>query len=222
MTRMLLMLALMIVSPLALASCNYIGPMGYLIGGDGKVRAAHTLEATRTHVVFVDDRENLLRDRTMRRMIAKGAERTLLDANAVAKSEIISSEAVDAIVANDKWGKPMGIAQVGEAAEADVVIYATIDVFTLSADGVTLSPQAVARVKVIDSKTRKRLFPTGESPWHTVQTMVPRREGDLPRTPSAMTKEEQVLAERLGRDIAYVFVDHDVVKMENRIKGYGQ
>lgn len=220
MTRTLLMLATLIALSVGMASCNYIGPMGYLIGGDGKVKAAHTLESTRTHVVFVDDRENLLRDRTMRRTIAKSAERTLLDANAVAKSDIISSEAVDAIVANDKWGKPMGIAQVGEAAEAEVVIYATIDVFTLSVDGVSLSPQAVARVKVIDSKTRKRLFPTGESPWHTVQTVVPRRDGEVPNTPSALMKEEQLLAERFGRDIAYVFVEHDVVKMENRIKGY--
>lgn len=204
----------------ALSGCNYIGPMGYLIGGNGTVKAAYQLDKTRSHVVFVDDRENLLSNRPLRRTIAQCAERTLLDDNAVEKSDIISSEAVEAVTAADKWGRPMGISQVGQAVNADVVIYATIDQFTISSDGVSLSPQAVLRVKVVDAKTRERLFPTTENDWHTVQTVVPRRDGMTPKTASEVALEERRLAERVGRDLAYVFIDHEFVPMENRIHGY--
>ena len=199
--------------------CNIVGPMGYLVGGDGKQKAAYTLDQTKSIVVFVDDRENLLRDRSLRRVIAQAAEKQLLESKALKEGDVISCEAVESVTAADRWGKPMGIAQVGEAVKADIVIYAVIDAFTLSPEGVALAPQSTLRVKVIDVPTRKRLYPTDEREWHTSQVAVPRRDGAAPRDQGALVKEERLLAERTGRYLAYVFVDHDIVK-ENRIHGY--
>lgn len=205
---------------IAAAGCNYVGPLGYLVGGDGTIPAAYTLDETRTVVIFVDDRENLLRNRTMRRVIAQSAEKTLQAGTKKAKAAIVSSEAVDNVTAADKWGKPMGIAQVGEAVNADMVVYATIDQFTLTLDNASLTPVATMRVKVVDTRTKKRLFPEDEKEWFTVKTAAQRREGNLPRTQSEATVEEQKLAERCGRDLANVFLDHPIVPQENKIKGY--
>ena len=203
-----------------LPACNYIGPMGYLASGDGKVPAAYKLEDGRSTVIFVDDRENLLRNRTMRRTIAQTAEKTLLESSAVAKVVFISSDSIDTVTAADKWGKPMGIAQVGQAVDADTVIYATIDQFTLSTDNVSLSPQATLRVKVVDAVSKQRLFPTGDNEWHITQAIPPRATGEVPKSQSELTVQEQKLAERAGRELAWVFIEHDYVAQENRIKGY--
>lgn len=197
--------------------CNIAGPAFYFIHGPEKIAAQYEIPKEKSVVVFIDDRENMLRDRSMRQVIARSTEQRLLDGGAVPKGDVISSDGIAAITAADRWGKPLGIAQVGESLGADVVIYASIDSFALSADRTTLSPTGSMRVKVIDVASRNRLWPTEDQEWGQVATAVPRRDGTLPTSLSAVSAEESRLAQRMGNDLANLFVKHEARPRENEI-----
>lgn len=201
----------------ATSGCNIAGPAFYFVHGPEKIPAQYELPADKKVVVFIDDRENILRDRSMRQAIAKSAEQRLLEGGAVPKGEVISSDGIAAVTAADRWGKPLGIAQVGEAVGADVVVYATIDAFALSNDGASLAPNGRLRIKVVDSASRKRLWPGEDQEWGQVTTVVPRRDGTLPTSSSAFAAEETRLAQRMGNDLANVFLRHEAKPRENEI-----
>lgn len=199
------------------AGCNIVGPAVYFIHGPEKIDAQFELPEDKAVVIFIDDRENVLRDRSMRTVIARATEQALLDGDAAPKGEIISSEGIAAVTAADRWGRPQGIAQVGQAVGADIVIYATIDTFTLSADGTSLSPTGAMRVKVVDTESRERLWPTGDQEWAPVGTVVPRRDGTVPSSLSARVSEEHNLAKRMGADLANIFLRHLANPRENEV-----
>ncbi len=202
---------------LPLSACNILGPAIYFAHGPLMIEAQYEIPPERSVVIFVDDRENVLRDRSMRAAISRAAEQALLEGGAVPKGEIISSDGIAAVTAADRWGRPQGIAQVGEAVGADLVIYATIDSFGISADGTSLAPFGSMRVKVVDASDRQRLWPSEEQPWGQVATAVPRRDGTLPESGAARSAEEFNLAKRMGNDLAKLFVRHEANPRENEI-----
>ena len=211
------------VSVLAIAgACNIAGPALYLIHGPEKTPAMYTLPDDKSAVVFIDDVDSRLPSRMTRQRIAKTAEQTLLDNKCVKDAGIISSDAALAAASGERFGKQLGIAEIGEKVGAKVVIYARIENFTLSPDGATFAPTVQMRVKVVDVETKKRLFPAPESSdpgaqWHTVRYDMPTQQGAVPTQLGEVQKAEQDLADTTGLALARVFFEHESRTRTNRV-----
>lgn len=202
---------------LACAGCNIVGPIGVLVAGEEKTPALYELPAERPAVVFVDDRDSRLPTRAARARVSQAAEQALLDGKAVPKSDIVSSESIDAILSSERSSKQSGIAEVGTAVGAQIVVYATVDVFTLTMDGNQFAPTATARVKVVDAREKSRLWPKSPEEWHTVTVTAKVSSPAMPSKQGERSMAEQDLADRLGRAIGNVFVKHVAREGSTRI-----
>ncbi len=196
----------LVAATLALAGCNILAPAFYVIHGPEKVRKLHELDPNRPTVVFVDDRANRIPRRALRGTIARSAEETLLQRR-VLRNVVASSSAVQAVSA-DRYGSPMPIDEIGRAVEAEVIIYATVDAFTLSPDGSTVEPSAQIRVKVIDATSGQRLWPEDRN-GQAVTIRIPQRPGYAPSTRAEAGQLEEELAARIGVGLAQIFYDHE-------------
>lgn len=198
--------------------CNIVGPAVFFVAGPEKIPAAYTLPKDKTAVVFVDDRTNRVPSRATREIIGKTAEDLLLENGAVA--DMVQSRRVQTVIARERFGKPMGIAEVGRALGAKVVIYCWIDEFKLSEDGQSLLPVAAVRVKVIDAETKERLFPGADDPtgWHVVRVNPPPQQGGLGSTLAERNKAEQDLARWVGRSLAGVFYERSSELQPRRLE----
>ena len=204
------------------ASCNILGPVGYFVAGPEKTPAMHKLADDKSAVIFVDDIDSKLPNRMMRQRIGKAAERALLDNKCVREAEIISSDAALAAAGGERFGKQLGIAEIGEKVGAKVVIYARVEYFTLSPNGAEFAPSSRMRIKVVDVETRKRLFPAPESSdpgaqWHTVTYDLPTRQGTMPSQLGEVQRAEQDLADQTGLALARVFYEHESRTRTNRV-----
>lgn len=203
---------------LAAGGCNIVAPIALLVHGPEKSPALYTLDPARPTVVFVDDRSSVLPSRAIRQRIAQAAEGVLLDGG-VLKADLISSDALLPIVTADRFTRPKSIAEMGRAVNADVVVYATVDTFTLSPNGSEYAPSASLRVKVIDAKNDVRMWPDKESSqdWHRVEVNIPTKASFVPKNSSEVMIAQQDLADRLGRALGNVFVKHETREANERI-----
>lgn len=198
--------------------CNIVGPAVYFIGGPEKIPAVYTLPKDRTAVVFVDDRTNRIPSRATREIVGKTAEELLLENGAV--KDMVQSRRVQTVIARERFGKPMGIAEVGKTLEAQTVIYCWVDDFSLSADGQALLPSAALRVKVIDAESRERLFPPADDAtgWHVLRVTPPPQQGALGASLAERNKAEQDLARWVGRAIAGLFYERSSELQPRRLE----
>jgi hypothetical protein len=202
---------------LAVAGCNIVGPLGYLVAGDPKVKPQFTLQRDKKTVVFVDDRASVLPNRSTRERMAKAAETTLASSKVVQRELVIDSARLLPVITGERFGKPAGIVEVGESVGADVVVYATVDQFSLSPDGAQFAPLASMRVKVLSVADRKRLFPTGDQEWARVDIAPEVRTQTPPRTLGERAQAERELADKAGRAVARLFVEFDPRQDDRRI-----
>lgn len=184
--------------------CNIFGPAVYFLGGPAKTKALYKLDAKRPTVVFVDDRSNKVPRRATRMVIAQEAERTLAGEKVV--QELISTQSAALAASQDKE-KATPISEIGRSVSAEVVIYATVDQFSLTTDGQRYSPIAVLRVKVIDATSDTRLWPDDPN-GAVVRVQLPPKTSELPSTSAARFTAEDELAKQTGLELAWVFVDH--------------
>jgi hypothetical protein len=202
----------------ALGSCNIVGGAALVIMGPEKVQKLYDLDRTRPTVVFVDDRASRLPNRTVRRQIGMTAEQVLAAEGKI--KTMISSQDMLALTERERYGTPLGIAEMGEAVGAEVVVYVTMDSFTLTADGENYVPEATGRVKVIDVKTKRRLWPPEDGSleeWHPLTITAPQKQGSPPRSTSERIGAQQSLAERFGKGVAYLFIKHEKRVGDGRI-----
>jgi hypothetical protein len=207
----LLLSSIPLLSLLLLSSCNFAGPALFLVSDD-RTPAVHQLDPKRTAVIFVDDRNNELPMRSLRERIAKAAEAQILQAKLL-ESDLISSDSLQSIVAAERFSRPQSIAQIGRSVGADQVIWATVDSFRLSPDGTTHAPAALLRVKVIDTKTGERLFPLaseggGSDPSYKLAVVERNRATPLPVSNADRMREQQDIADILGRRLGELFFKH--------------
>lgn len=202
-----------------LPGCNILGPAYYFVHGPDRIPRLFTLPKERPTVFFLDDRASVLPDRAVRREIAAVAQQHLLDEEALV--DVISFDSALNATGGDSFSRPMSIVEIGRAVGAEIVVYATMDAFTLSADGITYEPTASARVKVIDVTAGERLFPTGMQESHTVAVTLSRRQGAAPTTSGERRAAERDLGEQLGVALADVFIDHHPPD-DSRVTGTGR
>jgi hypothetical protein len=207
--------ALLLAGVSCLASgCNIAGPALWFVSDD-RDPALYKLDPKRTAVVFIDDRSSVLPARILRDRISKGAEKQILEQKLL-DVDLVSSDSLQQVVAGERFSKPRSIAEVGKAVQADQVIYATVDSFTLSPDGSQHAPTATIRVKVIDSKRDVRVFPADESPGtgggkdaaYTLVVPEKVRATGLPHSTAEIMKEQQELADEVGRRLGQLFYKH--------------
>lgn len=187
------------------AGCNILGPIFVAFSPPPTIKAEYQLDPKRPTVIFIDDRSNRLPRRVYRQVIAEEAQRVLLDEKSV--ESLIDFKAAVAATNADRSGEPMPIVEIGRAAKADVIIYVTIDAFTLSPDGQSYSPSAAVRAKVVDAVDEKRLWP--EDPAGFPLALKPIEKNDYkPRSNADVLKAETELAKRTGTAIGQLFAKH--------------
>ncbi len=202
--------ALVAATGAALGSCNIVGPAAYLIGGQTKVDAQYAL-SDRPTVVFVDDPNNLLPDRSLRRLIGDKVSQELMVRNLVTTT--ISPADALAVAGRERFGEQMPIDAIGRAVGAEQVVFIDMVSFSLTPDNVTPRPVGACQVKVIDVTNRERLFPTpdGEfrgSSGYPVQVAMRQISLDRYRTTSSRRSIREQLANEIADQITKVFYRH--------------
>jgi hypothetical protein len=186
--------------------CNIAGPIFFFAHGPEKTKKVHALEPDRPTVVFIDDRHNRVPRRALRIAMAEEAERTLLKTKTV--RDMIAGESALSAAGNDRTGRPLPISDIGQAVQAEVVIYVTVDQFALTTDGATFAPTARLRVKVIDVHNESRSWPD-EPLGYPVLVRPQSTSRDLPASIADRFRAEEELARRAGVHIAQLFHDHE-------------
>jgi hypothetical protein len=211
-----LLLAGMALTSLACASgCNIIAGATYVLHGPPKTPRMYTLDPTKKTVIFVDDTVPVVKSRMQRVKIATTAEQLLLGEGKM--EHMIASQDLLAIAERERFSKPMGIVEMGEAVGAEVVIYAQMLDFSLSSDNVSFKPTAHARIKVMDVTNKKRLWPEGIQEWYTLDVTAKDRQDAPPPTLSERDVEFTALAKRVGTSLAYLFIEHVEQTQDGRI-----
>lgn len=190
----------------AMGGCNVAAAVYTVVHGPEKTDAKYELDETKSTVVFVDDMTNVLPSRSLRSDISAAVEKDLLDRGLV--KDMIDHRAVMSVTNKDRYGKPMSVSDVGKAVGADVVIYVQITGFALSADGVSASPVGSARMKVIDVKEQKRLWPAVEAEGD-MRVQMRQGQGIAPTTITEQNVMFQKLATEFGKGISQAFYEHE-------------
>jgi hypothetical protein len=191
---------------LAVAGCNIVGPAFVLVHGPEKIPAVYTLDPERPTVILVDDRSNRVPRRSLRLTLAQEAEKSLLKEKAL--KDMIGAQAALTAAGADKDGRPLSIAEIGRAVGAQVVIYATVDQFTLSPDGNSFLPTAQLRVKIIDAVNDKRIWPDDRG-GYICTARLPIKGDTAPTTLNEQAKAEDELAQETGLALARLFFKHE-------------
>ncbi|MBS0198221.1 MAG: hypothetical protein JSR77_15820 [Planctomycetes bacterium] len=200
------LLAISFLAGALMGGCNIVAPAVVLLHGPERTKAEYTLDEKRPTVVFVDDRANRLSRRSLRLTIAKTAQDLLLKEGDL--KVIIDAKAPLTRVSGETADQPMDMATLGREVSAEVMIYVTVDSFTLSADGTTYEPTAVLRIKVIDCvNSPARLWPE-EAEGKTITVKVPTRQGTNPKNGTEAAQGMDKLASECGRSVAELFYSH--------------
>lgn len=186
--------------------CNIVAPFYLLIHGPEKVQAQYDLPRDRPTVIFIDDRGSHLPRRALRLKIGQDAEKVLLSSGKL--KDVISTQSAMGAASQDRAGEPLPIAEIGRAVGAEVVIYATVDQFTLSPDGGAFAPVAQLRVKVLDAAADQRLWPA-EPTGYVLSVRPSARQGPLPTGLADQFKAQDELAALVGEALARTFIRHD-------------
>ncbi|GJM18271.1 MAG: hypothetical protein DHS20C14_04840 [Phycisphaeraceae bacterium] len=194
-------------------ACNVIGPVFYAVHGPEKILPEYELDPNAATVILVDDPGSTVGVRRLRAEIASAATTVLLNKGLV--TDMIEPRSALALASQPVDGKPLSITEIGQAVEADVVIYVLLTEFTLSADGASALQSASANVKVIDIREGRRVFP--EDPTGASVRLRPEyRAADVANDPNRTVELEQQLANRFGLAIAQMFYKHESLDSAKR------
>lgn len=183
---------------------------------DPKVKCLYEIQ-DRPTLVLVDDPAKLLGDPALAGVIADRIRRELRDTKAVATL-------VEPVRLRDEQARlgeayaTTPVDQLGRNVGAEQVIHVEIVEMQLEPAPGILRPKATTRVKLIDAKAGERLFPptqmgqaaSGVSPQPLGQPVVSELfYQQLPEdTRANLNRVVRTLADRIGRDVSWVFVDH--------------
>lgn len=190
----------------SLGGCNILGPAGYFILGPDKQPAVYQLDPEKVTVIIIDDKANIVPQRSLRETMGRAAEEDLLAKGAV--KEMVKSAQGLAVLSRERFGERMTIQELGAALKADVVIFAAIDDFSLSQDGQSITPLARMRVKVVDVASGERRFPgPNATEWYPLEIRLPAQSMEKP-TGAAIMQSNQQLARLAGIGLAQMFYEH--------------
>jgi hypothetical protein len=193
---------------LLVGGCNIVGPAVVLIKGPEKADAQFELDPKRPTIIFIDDRANRMDRRSLRQTIATVSTERLLKEDKV--ETMLDPKAALVRVSGEPTGEPTDLVTLGKSLGAEVIVYATVDSFSLSTDGVTFQPSALFRIKVIDCvKTPSRIWPE-EPNGQPLQVVMPQRQGEAPKNGTQYSQAQERLAQFCGEELAKVFYKHQI------------
>ena len=188
--------------------CNIVGPIAYIVHGPGKVNALHTLDPKPATVIFVDDVNSRLPSRSVRGEIAGSAEKYLIREECL--KDVIDYRSALQAASSDRTGMTLSITEIAQAVKADVIVYVRVEDFGISPDGQSYSPFAYVRVKVMDAKTQKRIWPEDER-GHPLELRPNPQSTDTPTTVGARLEASRLLAAEVGHAVAQLFYTHEAM-----------
>lgn len=198
-----------------LPACNIVGAAAYIVEGPPRVAAVTSLDADRPTVIFIDDRSSRVPRRSLRVIIGQTAEETLIAEKVVKQQNMIAAQSSLRAAMSEPPDEPLSIADIGLAVGADVVVYVTIDAWTLSKDAGSFSPLVSARVKITDASSRTRLWPA-DPQGYVLRVEPATRAADLPRSSAERAAAEADLAKRTGEALARMFFESDKTAVRDR------
>jgi hypothetical protein len=202
-------LALLAGALFAVPGCNYLAPAVILLTPPPSRDAQYTLDKSRVTVIFVDDPQNKVPRRSLRQIMGQTAEQTLISKGVMPANMLIPSQAALQLTSRESESAKYSIVDVGRTLGAEVVVYARIEGFGLTSDGVTLKPYAVAQVRVLDAKNNMRLWPEAGTDFPVIY-QGSQQVGEAPKGASERAQAERALAERLGLEIARTFFKYEI------------
>lgn len=204
-----------LLSLFALSACNIFGPIALALAPPPSKEAATELDTSLTHVFYVDDRASLMPKRSLRGVIGRTAEERLIGREILKPDMVVPSMRAMRLVESESSDSPLSIADIGRNVGAQIVVYLTIDRWSLTRDGSSPAPTARGRVKIIDALENERIFPEQKT-GHPVTVRMPTRPGRVPNDRVERGQLERELAVAIGRELARVFYEHEIDPMTNR------
>lgn len=190
-----------------LAGCNIVAPVALVLSPPPSTDAVFELDGARTHAIFIDDLRSRVPKRSLRDLIGTTAEGAMLEEEVLPNNQLIASAAFARAASDDQFSRKLSVVDLGRRVGADVVIYVSMESFSLTRDGTTLVPEALASVKVLDTTNNKRLFPPGDG-GYPLRVQVASEKGEVPRDLAGRGAAEQALARRVGLALAQMFYSH--------------
>jgi hypothetical protein len=189
------------------AGCAFMSYTARAIVGPEKVPALYEPIDQKT-VIVVDDPSHQLTAVTLGDVIAAVIAREFTDNKVI--SDIVGTEAVNKLRAENKDFDTWPVDRIGQAVGAKQVLYVLVSQFTLGSDGGGyFKPAAAMRVKFIDATNGRRLFPVNDQTGQPVaSTMFFKKAEEDSRT--TLTTLSRELAQRVGEDVARTFYKHEV------------
>ena len=214
---------LMALSSMCLISgCNIASAVGYTLSPEPEFEAKYQLADVPT-VVFIDDRRGRVNPTRLRRVIADEATTQLIEEEAVSAANMIAPR--DAMLVARKYdrsGEVISISKVGELVGAEQVIYVDVEQFALTYDGVTPDPKAIARVRVLDLKTGKRVFPDPNDPgsygYYQLVVELPDHDPHGFNTVRVRNQMTEALAMQTGDQLGKLFYRYIKSELGGRLR----
>ncbi len=189
---------------LTLPGCNIVAPVAYAVQGPGNVNREYELDPSLATVIFVDDPSNKIATRRIRLAIGERAQETLLRRKLVNNGKLIDARSALLATTRDRDDRPLSIAEIGRAVDADVVIYAVVTDFQTDAIGEATAPYAGMRVKIVDSATSTRLWPADEAGF-PLRVALPATGRINPSSRTEALAIQREVADRAGLALAQLF-----------------
>jgi len=209
MISIVLALFLTLLTLAATPGCNVVTPVAYAIHGPGKVEPQFTLAEEARTVIFVDDPSSRITQRRLRYQIAERATDELLEKRVLV--DMVDPRGILTAAGHETYGKQMSISELGRSVDADIVIYAVVTDFSLSPETGAYLPRATLRVKIIDTRSEQRLWPSDER-GHVMNVQIPQRPGTGPGSMGERVEVEGSLASRAGLGLAQLFYKHEITE----------
>lgn len=192
-----------------LAGCNIAAPLFFIVAGPATFEAEHKLDRKRPTVVFVDDPRSQIPRRALRIEILNAVQDEILKKDLV--DDLIDGQAAIRVADADSSAGQMSVTEVGRSAEAEVVVWVTVDRFVRPATTGDAQPSVSLRVRVVDALANSYEFPASPTGRAVVVSDTIRR-GSVANAAGARSAAEIEIARKAGRAAAQLFYEHPVTE----------
>lgn len=190
-----------------ISGCNIVAPIAMIASGPGEVKAAYKLDPTRKTVIFVDDPANKIAQRRIRTQIGVTAQDQLLRRKLVREGNMIDSRSVIAAASQSGSEGLLSVTEIGQAVDAEVVIYVLVTRFDMTTDGVNFVPSSEVEVKIFDAQNHSRIWPPAGAAGYRSQFSNPSGDRTPPSSRTGALRAQSDLAELTGLGLAQLFYD---------------
>lgn len=190
------------------AACNIVAPVLLVVEGPPSSDPVHRLDRDRPTVVFVDDLNNILPRQALKRLMAEEAQKYLMKERAILN--VIDSGSAYMAAQGDKSGKLASVVELGKAVGAEIVVYVTVEAFSLTPDGSSYEPSCSMFAKVLDvTKPKPRLWPEEKEGFPFTARFV-QKTASIPTSSTERARAEDNLARQAGKGIGQLFTRHEL------------